>query len=83
MIEQHQNHVHQVATCLFSKSFRATADTEQRLIEREGESAPRPNRPNDLNWKTLAIWSYVLFSFGALLYCVYIILAKCNGDWPF
>ena len=83
MFEQHQNHVHQAATGLFSKACRATGDTEQRLIEREGGSAPQPNLPSDLNWKTLAIWSYVLFSFGVLLFCVYIILAKCNGGWPF
>jgi len=83
MFEQHQNHVCQVATGLFSKAFRATANTERRLIEHEGGSAPQPNRPSDLNWKKLAIWSYAVFSFAALLFCVYIILAKCNGDWPF
>ncbi len=83
MIAQHRNHVHQVASCLFSKTFRVTADTEQRLIEREGGCAPHPNQPNDLNWETLAICGFVVFNFAALLFCVYIILAKCSGDWPF
>jgi hypothetical protein len=82
MIKQHRIHVHQVATGLFSKTLRLTADSEQRFIECECGSAPRPNRPNVLNWKTLAIWSFVVFNFAALLFCIHIILAKCSGDWP-
>jgi hypothetical protein len=31
----------------------------------------------------LAIWSFVAFSFAALLFCFYTISAKCHGDWIF
>ena len=83
MIEQHRIHSHQVVTCLFSKTQRVTADTEQLAIEREASTAPRSRRSSDLNWETFAVWSYAVLLFATLLFCVYIILAKCNGDWPF
>ena len=83
MIERHRNNGHQVATDPLSEIHRVTVDSERRPIERDSESAPRPNRSSHLNWELLAIWGFVVFSFAALPFCLYLILAKCFGDWPF
>ncbi len=40
-----------------------------------------PEKPSLVDW--LAFWSFVIFSFGALLFCLYVIHAKCHGGWRF
>ena len=35
--------------------------------------------PQRASLEMFAIWSFVVFSFAALLFCAYIILAKCRG----
>ena len=50
-------------------------DFEESPIERESERAPRPKRSSHLNWEMLAIWSFVVFSFGGLPFCGYNIFA--------
>jgi hypothetical protein len=40
----------------------------------EGAYEPQPTR-----LEMFAIWSFVVFSFAALLFCAYIVLAKCRG----
>ena len=44
------------------------------------EGACEPQRARRENF---AIWSFMVFSFAALLVCAYIILAKCRGTSPF
>ena len=43
---------------------------------RNDEGACEPQRAS---LEMFAIWSFVVFSFAALLFCAYIILAKCRG----
>jgi hypothetical protein len=52
-------------------------------IVREGENGSCPERSGHVNWEMLAIWSFVVFSFAALLFCIFIMFAKCHSDWPF
>ncbi len=56
---------------------------ELRVPRAHPDSEPAEDRPSDLNWETLAIWGYTVLIFAALFFCIYIILAKCNGDWTF
>jgi len=44
------------------------------------EGACDPQRARRENF---AIWTLVVVSFAALLFCAYIILAKCRGTSPF
>jgi len=44
------------------------------------DDACEPQRPLGENF---AIWTLVVVSFAALLFCGYIILAKCRGASPF
>ena len=44
------------------------------LLNDEGACEPQPTR-----LEMFAIWSFVIFSFAALLFCAYIVLAKCRG----
>ncbi len=39
--------------------------------------------PRDVDWVMVAIWGFAVFSFGALLFCLYGIHAKCHGGWGF
>jgi len=39
--------------------------------------------PQRARLEMFAILSFVVFSFAALLFCAYIILAKCRGTSPF
>jgi hypothetical protein len=47
---------------------------------RNDDGAREPQRARRENF---AIWSLVVVSFAALLFCAYIILAKCRGTSPF
>ncbi len=42
-----------------------------------------PEKPRGMDWIMVAIWSFAVFSFGALLFCLYAIHAKCYGGWGF
>jgi hypothetical protein len=34
-------------------------------------------------WELFMLLSFVVLSFAGLLFCGYVILAKCRGTWPF
>ncbi len=40
-------------------------------------------KTRSVDWTMVAIWSFAVFSFGALLFCLYGIHAKCYGGWGF
>ena len=82
MIERHQDKG-QVATYVFSKTHRVAEGFERRPIARARGDILRPDRSTHLNWEILAIWSFVVFSFAALLFCVCVIYAKCQANSPF
>jgi len=48
-------------------------------LDQKSESDPRPNESNHLNWEMFAIWSFVVSSFVALFFAVYVIWAKRHG----
>lgn len=41
------------------------------------------DKPRCVDWVMVSFWSFVVFSFGALLFCLYVIHAKCYGGWRF
>jgi hypothetical protein len=61
------------------------------VIMENNRSVPPPGKPATISLRKVpraslemfAIWSFVVFSFAALLFCSYIILAKCRGTSPF
>ena len=48
--------------------------------KRESESDPRPDKSNHLNWGMIAFWGFVIFTFAGLIFALYVIWAKCNGN---
>ena len=44
---------------------------------------PQPRESRRQHWETIATWSFAVFTFAALLLCLYLIQAKCAGTWPF
>jgi len=40
------------------------------------------SEPQRARWENFAIWSFVIVSFAALLFCFYYISAKCRGALP-
>jgi hypothetical protein len=67
----------------FAKTRRVTEASERRSIERTSDSAPLLNRSNHRNWELFVIWSFVVVSFAGFFFCLWVISAKCRGDWPF
>jgi hypothetical protein len=83
MTELHPSNGHQIVTEPFSKIRRVTEASERRSIERTSDSAPLLNRSIHRNWEMFVIWSFVVVSFAAFFSCLWVISAKCRGDWPF
>lgn len=55
-----------------------------RLISDAGSAASSGSASSDrLNWETLAIWVFVVFSFAALVFAGYVIWAKCASPSSF
>ena len=54
-----------------------------RRVSGRPASAPSGTRPRREGLELFAIWSYVVFSFAALFFALYVIWAKCQGNWPF
>ncbi len=42
-------------------------------------TAPKGRSGGHLNWERLAFWLFVVFSFAALAFAIYLISAKCDG----
>lgn len=80
VIECHRNNGHEVATHVFPGTCRLTDNSERRPIERESQSGPRWNRSSHLEWEILAVWIFAVFSFAALLFCLYVISEKCRAE---
>ncbi len=38
------------------------------------------SRASRLDWKGIAFWSFVLFSFAALIFALYVVWTKCCGS---
>lgn len=54
------------------------------VISDAGSATGSGSRISDrLNWEMLAIWAFLVFSFAALAFAVYVIWAKCDGPGPF
>jgi hypothetical protein len=83
MTEQHPSNGHQTVTALLSRTRPVFEASERRLIVREGEDGACLKRSSDVNWEMLAIWGFVVLSFAAMLFCIFIIFAKCHNDWPY
>jgi len=71
---------HQIATNLFSKTLRATEESKPLPIKRESVSDPHPDKSDHLNWEMVAFWSFVIFTFAALIVAFYVIWTKCNAS---
>lgn len=69
----------QVAKDLFSITHRAIEDSGPLPIKHESESDPCPDKSNHLNWEMIAFWSFVIFTFAAVIFAFYVIWTKCNG----
>lgn len=82
MTELHPTSGHQIMTESFSKTHRVTETAERCSIGRTTESTPLLNRLIHRNWEMFLIWSFVVVSFAAFFFCLWVISAKCHGDWP-
>jgi len=67
----------------FPKTLRVSETAERRSTERTSDSAPLLDKFNHPNWDMFLIWSFVVVSFAAFIFCLWAISAKCRGDWLF
>ena len=47
-----------------------------------GKAAP-PSKARTVDLEVIAVSVFAVFCFAALALCTYVILAKCEGKWPF
>ncbi len=64
------------------------AKRNSRLMERAGagqepKTDPVASKTIRLDWQTIALWSFVVFCFAALVFAGYVIWAKCHANSPF
>ena len=83
MIEYHRSYGHQVPTPVFPQTRRVTAESERPPARLESRTATVPDTSTRKYWAILAVWSFVLFSFAALLFCLHLISLKCGSGRPF
>jgi len=82
MIQRYQDRG-KAAAYVLSKTYCGTADVERRPIVRETSIRLLPDTAGRRTWEMLAVWSLVVFSFAALLFCMHVISAKCQVNPPF
>ena len=82
MMALHRNNGRQITTAMLSNARRVTQDSRRQLFAPENGSGPRVEKTSHVNWELLMIWSFVVFSFAAFFFCLWVISAKCHGDWP-
>ena len=83
MIGRHQDNGRTPVPYVFSRTHRLTEQFEPSPLAHEARSAPHRDGSRHVNWEMLAVWILVTFSFAALLFCMYIVRAKCQGNSPF
>jgi len=83
MIALHRNNGLQITAVYLSNASRLAEDSERTTIKPESENTPCHKECSHLDWQMVAIWSFVVFSFAALCFCLWAISAKCHGDWPY
>ena len=80
MIALHRNNSQQMTPPLLSNASRLAEDSARSTIVHESENASRHTDSNRLNWEMLVIWGFVVLSFAALIFCIFILFAKCHSD---
>jgi hypothetical protein len=68
---------HQIVTEVHLKSRRVTEASERCPIESARECAQ--SRNSHLDWTMLAMWSFVVLSFAAFIFCGLILWSKFRG----
>jgi hypothetical protein len=82
MTELHPTNDHQSMREPFPTTRRVSESVERHSIAQTSDSTPLRNRFT-WNWEMIVIWGLVVFSFAALYFCLWVISAKCRGDWPY
>jgi len=83
MIQRHQDNGRTPVPYVFSRTHRLTEQFEPPPPAHEARSAPHRATSRHVDWELLWTWGLVIFSFTALLFCMYVIRAKCQGNSPF
>ena len=82
MIEVNLNYRREHSTRLCSKRPGVIGDSSLLPIRQKGECATPRTRSCGPSWEMLALWSFVVFSFAALAFVVYVIWDKIRTDSP-
>ena len=73
MIEIHPKYTHSVTNVL--KTCRAESEG---FRKRKTETTPRPMNWAYPDWGRVALWIFVVVSFAAFGFCIYLIRVKCQ-----
>jgi hypothetical protein len=83
MIERHGTNGGWSTTARLGQSSQAMDDSDQHLAKPAPEPSPPANGGSRPDWGLIAVLSFAVFSFAALVLAVWVIWAKCRGVSPF
>ena len=62
---------------------RVTDHSERHPVEQERATGSPSNRANRFAWEMFGIGSFLVFIFVGFFFALYVIWAKCNGNFPY
>lgn len=62
---------------------RSTDDSERLLVEQERPIGSPSSSAHRFDWEMFGIGSFLVFLFVGFFFALYVIWAKCNGNFPY
>ena len=83
LIELDRSNCGCTATDRVAQCFRKIGHSDQNRAKRAGESDAPASGAGSPDWELIAVLSFVVLSFAALVFAVYLIWAKCGPSEAF
>jgi hypothetical protein len=82
-IERHRNDRRWITTERLAPFSQVEGDRDPRRAKDACQTSSSSNQARRSDWVLIATLTFVVFSWIAFLFCIYVIWAKCRGSSPF
>jgi len=83
MIERHQSDRRLITTERLAQFSQVRGGPDPRRAKDACETSSSSNQARRPDWVLIATLTFVVFSWIAFVFCIYVIWAKCRGSSPF
>ena len=83
MIERHQSARRLITTERLAQFSQVRGGPDPRLAKDASETNSSSNQARHPDWVLIGLLTFVVFVWAALVFCIYVIWAKCRGSSPF